>query len=151
MRCGDVNDALGRSPRAIGPETQWPAMTRFPNTTPGQSGGNDLTVLPSTARMRTTSATRSPTASTFGSPRSRTLGPLRRVRFAQVDDSGAKGAVEPHRWTAKFSDRTHGWTVVAVEELLLGEPILEPDLPEDHPITGRSYVPRCLAHEERVV
>src|SRR5277367_3363688 len=105
----------------------------------------------STAWMRTASATRSPTASTSGSPRLRTLGPRRRVRFAQVDDSGAKGAVESHRWTAKFSDRTHGWTVVAVEELLLGEPILEPDLPEDHPITGRRDVPRCLTDEERVV
>jgi hypothetical protein len=35
---------LRRSRRAIGPENQRPAMTRFPNTTPGQSGGRELTL-----------------------------------------------------------------------------------------------------------
>jgi hypothetical protein len=40
---------------------------------------------------------------------------------------------------------------VAVEELLLGESMLETDLPEEHSIAGRRDVARCLADEKRVV
>src|ERR1043165_8089414 len=74
-----------------------------------------------------------------------------RVRITQQHDARAEGAIQTHRGPAELADRAHRAARVRVEELLLGELVLEADRFPHHAIAGRRDITSRVGNEVCVV